>query len=361
MSTENALFHKNAYVGWTHTNGNYYPPDFDPKAIVPNKKHAEKQKKLGADKFMSMNMRMMMPFSMNCNTCGEFMYIGTKFNSRMQKVEEDTYLNLSVYRFFGFCKHCRAEFTFKTNPKDGNYIMESGGSRQYEAFADAAAVEQDMKTEEQRAAEDAMAALEQKRIDTKREEQAHNDLDRIMAMNKRAHKDMNKINAALDALFGEGKIGAQTSEALFDAGLELMDPRQAEIEDQELEDECAAFLQMQKAARAEVVAGSSGAAGPGPELDDVIAGVATESQAAGQEVAPKSAMEVAFEMGQSEKKQERKRPAALIGAVIKKKKKVVVEAEKVPEKPKAVSPKAAAGVGLGGLMGSYGSSSSEED
>ena len=42
----------------------YFPPDFDPKKVPRMKRDLEKQ----------IGVRMMIPFSLQCNTCGEFMY-----------------------------------------------------------------------------------------------------------------------------------------------------------------------------------------------------------------------------------------------------------------------------------------------
>lgn len=42
----------------------YFPPDFDPKKVP----------RLKRDPFKQIGVRMMIPFSMQCNTCGEFMY-----------------------------------------------------------------------------------------------------------------------------------------------------------------------------------------------------------------------------------------------------------------------------------------------
>lgn len=52
----------------------YFPPDFDP-AKLPRGKRAEHN---------SMKVRMMLPMSVRCNTCGNFMYKGTKFNCKKQ-------------------------------------------------------------------------------------------------------------------------------------------------------------------------------------------------------------------------------------------------------------------------------------
>jgi len=35
---------------------------------------------------------MMLPMSVRCNTCGNFMYKGTKFNCRMEDVQGENYL-----------------------------------------------------------------------------------------------------------------------------------------------------------------------------------------------------------------------------------------------------------------------------
>ena len=59
----------------------YFPPDFDPSKIP---KADRKTKERLKEKFQ---VRMMLPMSVRCTTCGEYMYKGKKFNARKESVE----------------------------------------------------------------------------------------------------------------------------------------------------------------------------------------------------------------------------------------------------------------------------------
>lgn len=78
----------------------YYPPDFDFDKLQAKKKilriQQQQLKRRRGDVFdlpqkrhknKVMNVRMMYPFTLKCGTCSEFIYVGTKFNSRVEKVE----------------------------------------------------------------------------------------------------------------------------------------------------------------------------------------------------------------------------------------------------------------------------------
>ncbi|EEY66917.1 coiled-coil domain-containing protein 94 [Phytophthora infestans T30-4] len=163
----------------------YFPPDFDPSLIPRRKKPKNEQ----------VEVRMMLPFSIQCATCGEYMYRGKKFNSRKEEVLEENYHGIRIYRFYIKCITCSSEITFKTDPKRGDYVAEHGCQRNFEPWREnedeeAAAVAQ--RVEEEKG--DAMKALENRTLDSKREMDILDALDEIKAINQRHAKvDTDKL------------------------------------------------------------------------------------------------------------------------------------------------------------------------
>ncbi|BFZ10734.1 hypothetical protein BsWGS_13773 [Bradybaena similaris] len=101
----------------------YYPPEFDPSKIP----------KLKQPKNRTFSIRIMAPFNMRCNTCGEYIYKGKKFNSRKENVDNEDYLGLRIFRFYIRCPRCVAEIAFKTDLANTDYALEAGATRLFEA------------------------------------------------------------------------------------------------------------------------------------------------------------------------------------------------------------------------------------
>ena len=155
----------------------YIPPNFDP-AKIP--------KGLGGPKPKQHTVRLMAPFSMRCNTCGEFIYKGRKFNARKETVEEEKYLTIKIYRFYVRCPQCGAEITFKTDPKNADYVAEHGAKRNFEPWREEEQVTEAMKIKRQLEEENnPLKALENKAIDSKREIDIAEGLDEIRSANAR--------------------------------------------------------------------------------------------------------------------------------------------------------------------------------
>ncbi|KAJ8492986.1 hypothetical protein OPV22_014707 [Ensete ventricosum] len=154
----------------------YYPPDFDP-AKIPRRRQPKNQQ---------MKVRMMLPMSIRCNTCGTYIYKGTKFNSRKEDVVGETYLGIQLFRFYFKCTKCSAEITFKTDPQNSDYTVESGASRNFEPWRDEdEAVEKEKRKRADEEMGDAMKSLENRAVDSKQDMDILAALEEMRSMKSR--------------------------------------------------------------------------------------------------------------------------------------------------------------------------------
>jgi len=159
----------------------YYPPDYDP-ALLPKRKSTKNRQ---------FKVVMMLPMNIRCNTCGAYIYRGKKFDSRLEVVRGEDYLGIKIYRFYMKCDNCTAEFTFKTDPKNADYICESGAHRTFDRRKFEREESEARERAEAEDKGDAMRELEKKTADSKQE------LDDLEALDEL--REMNARNASADA------------------------------------------------------------------------------------------------------------------------------------------------------------------
>lgn len=196
----------------------YYPPDFDPAKLPRGQK---------GDKNQQMKVRMMLAMSVRCGTCGNYMYKGTKFTMRMEDVVGEEYLGIRIFRFYFHCKSCAAEITMKTDPKNSDYQLEHGATRNYEPWRnkDLTVMEAVAKREEEEKG-NAMKALENRTQDSKVEMDIMDALEELQALSGR-HGRVD-TEAALAALHSSSTSDEATMDAEDDAALRAIFQKQTQ-------------------------------------------------------------------------------------------------------------------------------------
>ncbi|KAE8678102.1 Coiled-coil domain-containing protein 94 [Hibiscus syriacus] len=112
---------------------------------------------------------MMLPMSIRCNTCGNWIYRGTKFNSRKEDVIGETNLGIQIFRFYFKCTKCSGEMMIKTDPQNSDYVVEAGATRNFEPWqAEDDEAEKSRRKRESEEIGDAMKSLENRASDSKR-------------------------------------------------------------------------------------------------------------------------------------------------------------------------------------------------
>ncbi|GAB0098586.1 Splicing factor YJU2 [Sergentomyia squamirostris] len=159
----------------------YYPPDFDPSKI-PRMKLAKNRQ---------YTVRLMAPFNMRCVTCGEYIYKGKKFNARKEDVENETYLGIRIYRFYIKCTRCLQEISFKTDPRNTDYEIEAGATRNFMALK--LAEEQAKKEEDELREEEANNPM---KLLENRTQQSRNEIELLESLEEL--KDLNRRQQSVD-------------------------------------------------------------------------------------------------------------------------------------------------------------------
>jgi len=110
------------------------------------------------------------------------------------------YLGIQRFRFYIKCTHCSRTVTFLTDPKNADYEMESGGTRNYEVYKDKEKTEEEAVVEKEAEEKiDPMKALENRVLDSQREMADLDNLEEIKAMNRRHVQLLSNSGEGFDA------------------------------------------------------------------------------------------------------------------------------------------------------------------
>ncbi|KAI6703336.1 hypothetical protein NL676_012472 [Syzygium grande] len=166
---------------------------------------------------------------------------GPKLNSRKEDVAGETYLGIQIVGFYFKCTKCSAELTIKTDPRNSDYVVESGATRNFEPWREQdEVVETEKRKREAEEMGDAMKSLESRTSDSKREMDTLTGLDGLKSLNSRCAtvsvdavlEDMQHSPTAKERKL-EDKDEALTKSIVFHTSKDFV----RRIEDEDSEDE----------------------------------------------------------------------------------------------------------------------------
>lgn len=220
----------------------YYPPGFDPRELTRRRGPKSTGPRI-------QTVRIMAPFSMRCMTCGEFIYRGRKFNARKETNVQEKYLGIQIIFLHIKCTRCSAEITFRTDPKNRDYAMVKGAVRNMEPWRNREAENETMeqrldrleKEEAEAAGEEeknAMADLEAKNDDARREMAVADALDEIRLRNARINQsEKDDVNFADAIVRAEDEERARQEREDEEAAKRAFATTKAETEWQVMDDD----------------------------------------------------------------------------------------------------------------------------
>ena len=129
-------------------------------------------------------VRLCAPFTMQCESCHEFIHKGKKFNARKEHTHQ-FFMTIEKFRFYIKCTLCSKEILFQTDPETADYEIIKGAKRCAEPHAEEKMkrilndVRKDFGHSSSEEDVDPLAALEEK---TRIQQQEMKDIDEIEAL-----------------------------------------------------------------------------------------------------------------------------------------------------------------------------------
>ncbi|GKT29770.1 Saf4/Yju2 protein like protein [Aduncisulcus paluster] len=111
----------------------FIPDHFDASELrrYTRKETLDKKRKGLVSKERITLVTLELPMSMRCTSCGNTIFRNTRFNAKKQRIREESYYRIPVFRFFIKCTCCSAQITFKSDPEHECYVCENGAVPTY--------------------------------------------------------------------------------------------------------------------------------------------------------------------------------------------------------------------------------------
>lgn len=108
--------------------GRYRPPTADPRTTPFNATHPLGARARRLQSHGILVVRFELPFNIFCLSCSTHLSQGLRFNAEKQQFGE--YLSTKIWMFAVKCPSCSGRIEIRTDPKNAQYVVESGGKKQ---------------------------------------------------------------------------------------------------------------------------------------------------------------------------------------------------------------------------------------
>eukprot|EP01084_Bolivina_argentea_P307067 530685_1 len=137
----------------------------------------------------------MLPMTICCTSCGEYLGRGTKFNGRVEEAIGMNWLGLKRYRQYINCRGCSQEMTYITDPENDHYVTEHGCTTNMEQWRMKQDVNKMLSEKQKQMESDAIKMLENKSHVIKNQSlmDSISDLKHINKLNKK--RSFDEINS----------------------------------------------------------------------------------------------------------------------------------------------------------------------
>jgi len=119
----------------TQADGYYAPPEYYESGAYKKKSVSQfNEKSKGNNQYLQKGVvRFELPYDGFCETCGEHVGKGTRFNAK--KCKAGAYFTSPIYKFVMTCRVCsKSEFVIQTNPKEQSFDYLKGIHKQVQEF-----------------------------------------------------------------------------------------------------------------------------------------------------------------------------------------------------------------------------------